>query len=508
MNSKKRAYVSVYNKERIVEFCQYLIEYGYEIVATEGTCKTLTEAGVKAISAHELTGYPEPLGGKVRALHPSIYTGIIANELTEEQLSELDDKEIYPIELVVVNLYPFVEDMEAGVSFREAASHIDSNGVALLNAAAKNYLHTVVVCDPDDYDRVLCDLAAGAIPEDERRYFMYKAFSYTASYDALVAQYLSHEVSIPFPKMYTVTYEKTHDMRYGENPHQRACVYHEPFLKEGSLARARQLAGGTTTYNNINDANTALELVKEFDTPAVVSVKHCAVSSVGAGENAYEAFMKAYETDSHHMKGCILAINGIVDARLAEKMRGAEVELVVAVGFTPEAMDTLRYRSELILLEMPDIRSKVQFSTFDMKKIYGGLLVQSYDTELYRNAECVTERAPTEAEREALEFNYRVVKHARSSAIVIGQRDVTRGIGTGQPIREKAVDLALSLAGDCSDCVMASEAALVSAECVRRAADAGITAIIQSGKAPSEIVDACNERGMALLCTDMRHFKN
>ncbi len=508
MNSKKRAYVSVYNKDRIVEFCQYLIEYGYEIVATEGTCKVLTEAGVKAISAHELTGYPEPLGGKVRALHPSIYTGIIANELTEEQLSELDDKDVYPIELVVVNCYPFVEDMEAGVDFKEAASHIDSNGVALLNAAAKNYLHTVVVCDPDDYERVLCDLAAGAISEDERRYFMYKAFSYTASYDALVAQYLSLEVSIPFPKMFTVTYEKTHDMRYGENPHQRGAVYHEPFLKEGSLARARQLAGGQTTYNNINDANTALELVKEFDAPAAVSVKHCAVSSVGTGENAFEAFTKAYETDEHHMKGCILAINGIVDARLAEKLRDVECELVVAVGFTPEAMDFLRFRKELILFEMPDIRSKVQFSTFDMKKVYGGLLVQSYDTELYRNIECVSDRKPTEDEKAALLFNYRVVKHARSSAIVIGEKDVTRGIGTGQTLRERAVDLAITLAGACEGCVMASEAALVSAECVEHAADAGITAIIQSGKPSDEVVAACNERGIALVVTDMRHFKN
>ena len=201
MNSKKRAYVSVYNKERIVEFCYFKQKTAYEIVATEGTCKVLTEAGIKAISAHELTGYPEPLGGKIRALHPAIYTGIIANELSEEQLSELGDKDIYPIELVVVNCYPFVEDMEAGVDFKEAASHIDSNGVALLNAAAKNYLHTVVVCDPDDYDRVLCDLAAGALPPKERRHFMYKAFSYTASYDALLAQYLSHALALPLPQM-------------------------------------------------------------------------------------------------------------------------------------------------------------------------------------------------------------------------------------------------------------------------------------------------------------------
>ena len=208
------------------------------------------------------------------------------------------------------------------------------------------------------------------------------------------------------------------------------------------------------------------------------------------------------------MKGCILAINGIVDARLAEKLREVECELVVAVGFTPEAMDFLRFRKELILLEMPDIRSKVQFSTFDMKKVYGGLLVQSYDTELYRNVSCVSERQPTEDEKAALAFNYRVVKHARSSAIVVGEKDVTRGIGTGQTLREKAVDLALSLAGSCEGCVMASEAALVSAECVYHAADAGITAIIQSGEPSEEVVSACNERGLALVVTDMRHFKN
>ena len=264
MKAKKRAYVSVYNKERIVDFCQYLVEYGYEIVATEGTCKVLREAGIAALSAHDLTGYPEPLGGKVRAMHPAIYTGIIANELSDEQLRELDASgaQIFPIELVVINLYPFREDMEEGVPFEEAASHIDVGGSALLNAAARNFMHTVAVCDPDDYDRVLCDLAAGVIAEDERKYLMYKAFAYTASYDALVAQYLSYSLKIAFPKTLTVTYEKTQDMLYGENPHQRAAVYREPLLKEGSIARAKQLAGADLTYSNIHDANAALELIK------------------------------------------------------------------------------------------------------------------------------------------------------------------------------------------------------------------------------------------------------
>ena len=207
MKAKKRAYVSVYNKERIVDFCQYLVEYGYEIVATEGTCKVLREAGIAALSAHDLTGYPEPLGGKVRAMHPAIYTGIIANELSDKQLRELDASgaQIFPIELVVINLYPFREDMEEGVPFEEAASHIDVGGSALLNAAARNFMHTVAVCDPDDYDRVLCDLAAGVIAEDERKYLMYKAFAYTASYDALVAQYISYSLKIAFHKTLTET---------------------------------------------------------------------------------------------------------------------------------------------------------------------------------------------------------------------------------------------------------------------------------------------------------------
>lgn len=510
MKAKKRAYVSVYNKERIVEFCQYLVEYGYEIIATDGTCKVLREAGIDALSAHELTGYPEPLGGKVRAMHPAVYTGIIANQLTPAQFKELGraKAKVFPIELVVINLYPFREDMEAGVPFEEAAEHIDVGGVALLDAAARNFMHTVAVCDPDDYDRVLCDLAAGAIPEDERRYLMYKAFSYTASYDALVAQYLSYRLKIAFPKTLTVTYEKTQDMLYGENPHQRAAVYREPLLKEGSIARAKQLTGATLTYNNIHDANAALELIKEFDEPAVVACKHAVPCSAGTGSDLFEAFGRASDADPLRFRGGILAINGVVDARIAAKFRDLGVEAVVAVGFTPEAMAELRFNKALILLEMPDIRSKVQFSTFDMKKIYGGLLVQTYDTSLFENAVCVTSRKPSEEEMRALAFNYKAAKHAHSSAVVIGTENATCGIGTGQTNRMVALRFALSLAGErAKGAVLASDAGLLTSESLEECREAGITAIVQTGIPDNKIIRLCDRYGIAVLCSEERHFK-
>lgn len=505
---KKRAYISVYNKEGIAEFCRYLLEYGYELVATEGTQKALTEAGVKALSARELTGFPEPIGGKVRTLPPAIYTGIIANELTEQQLGEIRGADIVPVELIVVNLYPFKEDMAAGAPFEEAAAHIDAGGLALLEAAAKNFTHTVAVCDPEDYDRLLCDLAAGAISEEERKYFMYQAFSYASAYSALVSQYLSRQLKIPYPKTLTVTYEKSQDMRYGENPQQKAAVYREPLIREGSLARAKQLAGPVLTFNNINDANAALELVKEFDCPAAVACKHRAPCSAGAGESLNEAFERAYHADPLRFRGGILALNGIVDARVAAVLKDVGAELVVAVGYTPEAMAELRFNRDMIVLEMPDIRSKVQFTTYDLKKIYGGLLVQSYDLKSGRNARCVTQRKPTESEIRALKFNYKVAKHARSSSVVIGREYATVGIGTGQTSRMIALRVALMLAPETKGCVLASDADLPSEEWVEPCRDAGITAVIQSGSPDEKTIALCDKYRIAMLCTDERHFKN
>lgn len=501
---KKRAYISVYDKRGIAEFCRYLVEYGFELIATEGTAQALKEEGIPVLSAHDLTGYPEPLGG-VRAVHPAIYTGIIAGGLTPAQRAEIDEEDIYPIGLVVVNLYPFKEDMEAGIPFEEAASHIDAGGVALLDAAAKHFLNTVAVCDPDDYERVLCGLAAGEIPEKERKYLMYKAFSYTAAYDALVAQYLSRELDIPFPETLTVTFEKAQDVRYGENPHQRAAIYREPLLKEGSLARARQLKGPALTYNCVEDLNTALELVKEFDRPAAVVAKHCAVAAAAEGETPYDA-LSALEGD---LARTIVAVNGVVDARVARLFVGKGIEAVLAVGFTPEAMAELAFESELILMESPNIRSKVQFSTYDMTKIYGGLLVQTYDTSLYGETHIATSRAPSEEEERALAFNYKVAKHARSSAVAIGTAVHTLGVGTGQTCRARALSFALSLAGDrAKGAVAASDGEFVGADFVERCHAAGITAVIAAGEPDGKAKALLDRYGMAMRVSASRHFKN
>ena len=475
---KKRAYISVYDKTGLAEFCRYLVEYGYELVASELSYGALTEAGIPAREEGRFAAFSEAAAGEKASLF-------------------------------VVNLYPFKEDMEKGLSFEEAAPHIDADGVALLTAAAKNFMNTVAVCDPADYDRLLCDLAAGAIPEDERKYFMYKAFGYAASYNALVSQYLSRQVKSSYPETLTVTYEKSQEMRYGENPHQRAAVYREPLLKEGSLARAKQLAGPALTYNSVGDANAALELVKEFEEPAVVSCKHRTVSAAAAGEDLYVALKRMAENDPLGLKGAIVAFNGVVDARVAAELKKYRAEVALAVGFTPEAMAELRFSENLVLLEMPGIRSKVQFSTYDLTKIYGGLLVQTYDTALCGELECVTERRPTDAEVRALIFNFKVVKHALSSAVVIGSEGATYGIGTGQVGRRLAFSAARSIAGaKTKGAVLASEASIPGAAFAEECHKAGITAVVCSEEPDKATLDALNLYRIAALVSSERHFKN
>lgn len=474
MKEKKLAYIKAYDKRGLTEFCRYLVEYGYELIAEEDTLSYLQKAEIPV----------RPVCGK--------------------NVFDLN------IQLAIVNLYPFKKDMESGSAFRETAALIDTQGVAALSAAAKNFGETVAVCDPDDYEKLLCGLAVGEISEEDRMYFMYKAFSYTAAYHALVSQYLARELNILFPQTLTITYEKAQDMRYGENPHQRAAVYREPLLKEGSLARAKQLSGPVISYNNVNDANTAIGLVKEFEGPTVAVCKHCTPCSVGTGESVYEAFEAAYLADPLKMYGGILAVNGVLDARTAEALKNLSAEVVVAVGFTPEAMNVLQFERSLILLEMPEIRSKVQF-TFHLQKIYGGLLMQTYDTFTYENARCVTERAPTANERKALDFNYKVAKHARSSAVVIGKDGVTAGIGTGQTNRTLALKAALSIAGKgAAGCVAVSDFRFPTLECVELCHAAGITAIMQTGESPldEEMIELCNKYRIAMLFTGARHFKN
>lgn len=511
---KKTALVSVSDKTGIVEFCKRLIACGFEIVSTGGTAKALEEAGLPVIGISEITGFPECLDGRVKTLHPNVHAGLLAMRSNPEHMEQLEKLNINTIDVVAVNLYPFKATIsKPGVSFADAVENIDIGGPTMIRAAAKNYQDVAVVVDPKDYERVLSELEAGEITLQTKKYLQYKVFAHTAVYDSMISNYLAEQLGIRYPDSITFAYEKAQDMRYGENPHQGASYYSEEFIRAGSLSKAKQLWGKELSYNNINDANGALELVKEFDEPCVVASKHANPCGVGVGETVYDAYIKAYESDPVSVFGGILAINRVVDAATAAEINKIFIEIVIAEGFTKEALEILTTKKNIRLLELPDIRERREKSAYDMKKVYGGLLVQDYDETLFKeeNVKVVTNRAPTAEEMEALLFNWKVVKYTKSNAIVIGLKDRTTGIGMGQTNRIWAAQQAIAHAGDkAKGSVMASDAFFPFPDCVEECVKAGITAIIQPGGSLRDqlSIDACNAAGIAMIFVGDRHFRH
>ncbi|MBQ9118356.1 MAG: bifunctional phosphoribosylaminoimidazolecarboxamide formyltransferase/IMP cyclohydrolase [Clostridia bacterium] len=511
---KKRALVSVSDKTGIVEFCSRLIACGYEIISTGGTAKALQDAKLPVIGISDITGFPECLDGRVKTLHPAVHAGLLAMRSNEEHMAQLEKLGINTIDIVAVNLYPFKATiMKEGVTFADAVENIDIGGPTMIRAAAKNYQDVAVLVDPADYEKVLSELEAGEISLETKKYLQYKVYAHTAVYDSMISNYLAQQLGIRYPDTMTCAYEKTQDMRYGENPHQNASYYSEVFPRAGSLSKAKQLWGKELSYNNINDANGALELVKEFDEPCVVACKHANPCGVGTGKTIYEAYVKAYESDPVSVFGGILAINGEVDEATATEINKIFIEIVIAPSFTAGALEILKGKKNIRLLELPDIKARRDKSAYDMKKVYGGLLVQDYDETLFaeENVKVVTKRVPTEEEMAAMLFNWKVVKHTKSNAIVIGNADKTTGIGMGQTNRIWAAQQAIEHAGDkAKGSVMASDAFFpfpdVVAECVK----AGITAIIQPGGSKNDqlSIDACDEAGIAMIFVGDRHFKH
>ncbi len=511
---KKRALVSVSDKTGIVEFCKRLIACDYEIISTGGTAKVLKEAGLPIIGISELTGFPECLDGRVKTLHPVVHAGLLAMRSNPEHMSQLEKLGINTIDIVAVNLYPFKATIsKPGVSFEEAVENIDIGGPTMIRAAAKNYQDVAVIVDAKDYEKVLAELEAGEITLATKKYLQYKVFAHTAVYDSMISNYLAEKLDIRYPDSITFAYEKAQDMRYGENPHQGASYYSEEFIRAGSLSKAKQLWGKELSYNNINDANGALELVKEFDEPCVVASKHANPCGVGVGETIYDAYIKAYESDPVSVFGGILAINRVVDEATAKEINKIFIEIVIAEGFTKEALDVLTTKKNIRLLELPDIRERREKSAYDMKKVYGGLLIQDYDETLFaeENVKVVTKRAPTEEEMKALLFNWKVVKYTKSNAIVIGLQDRTTGIGMGQTNRIWAAQQAIEHAGELAKgSVMASDAFFPFPDCVAECVKAGITAIIQPGGSKNDqlSIDACDEAGIAMIFVGDRHFRH
>ncbi|MFM1654325.1 bifunctional phosphoribosylaminoimidazolecarboxamide formyltransferase/IMP cyclohydrolase [Brevibacillus sp. B_LB10_24] len=514
----KKALISVSDKTGIVEFARRLSELGIEIISTGGTAGLLREAGVPVTGISDVTGFPEILDGRVKTLHPHIHGGLLAVRDDETHRRQLADLHIEPIDLVVVNLYPFKQTIaKKDVSFAEAIENIDIGGPTMLRSAAKNHAFVTVAVDAADYGQILDEIAAAGdtVPETRRR-LAAKVFRHTAAYDALISRYLSEKVGELLPESYTVTYELAQELRYGENPHQRAAFYRDPLAEEGTIAAAKQLHGKELSYNNINDADAALAIVREFSEPAVVAVKHTNPCGVGVGASIAEAYRKAFEADPVSIFGGIVAANRPIDEETALLLKETFLEIILAPSFSPEALAILQQKKNLRLLVLGEGKAKEQSplaAGFRLTSVKGGALVQEYDwNELSQDElKVVTERRPSQDELAQLSFAWSVVKHVKSNAIVLAKEYMTVGIGAGQMNRVGSAQIAIEQAGEKSrGAVLASDAFFPMPDTVEAAAKAGVTAIIQPGGSvrDQDSIDSCNRHGIAMVFTGVRHFKH
>lgn len=516
-----RALISVSDKTGIVEFAQKLDELGVEIISTGGTATALQNAGIKVIGISEITGFPECLDGRVKTLHPNIHAGLLAMRSNPQHMKQIKDLNVEPIDIVVVNLYPFKETiLKDGVTLAEAIENIDIGGPTMLRAASKNYQDVAVVIDPQDYDTIINEIKTnGEVSLDTKFYLCAKVFEHTAQYDALIANYLRQQRNDEnLPQNFTMTFEKVQEMRYGENPHQKAAFYKEIKNTDGFLPSAKQLHGKELSYNNINDANGALELLKEFDMPAVVACKHSNPCGVGVADNIHEAYIKAYKADPVSIFGGIVVANREIDKQTATEINKIFVEIIAAPSFTDEAIEILTSKKNIRILEIKNITKKQSKNTLEYKKVAGGLLVQSIDSEIYSNEDLktITNNSPKENEYNDLKIAWKIVKHAKSNAIVLVKDGQSIGIGTGQVSRiwacKQAIDHANEHLGPdiLKGASLASDAFFPFADCIEEAHKAGITAIIQPGGSvrDEEVIDACNKYNIAMLFTNMRHFKH
>ena len=514
-----KALISVSDKTGIVEFAKGLEKQGIEIISTGGTFQKLKQEGVKVKEISELTGFPECLDGRVKTLHPKVHAGILAMRNKPEHMEELKKLDIDTIDFVVVNLYPFKQTiLKEKVTREEAIENIDIGGPTMLRSAAKNYQNVTVITDPEDYEIVLNELeTTGSVSLDTKFRFMQKVFEHTANYDAMIANYIKNQrKDEDFPETLTLTFEKVQDMRYGENPHQKAALYKEIGKCEGSLTTAKQLNGKELSFNNINDTNGALELLKEFEEPTVVACKHGNPCGVGSDSDIYIAWQKAFTADKTSIFGGIVVSNREITVKIAQEMKEIFLEVIVAPSYESEALELLKTKKNVRVLQLDAISKKQRENAYDVKKINGGAIIQTIDSKLLENYEVVTNRAPTEKELEDLLFTWKIVKYVKSNGIAIGKEKQSIGIGPGQVNRiwatKQAIEHGEELIGKgvTKGAVLASDAFFPFSDCVEEAHKAGITAIVQPGGSikDQDSIDKCNEYGMAMIFTKMRHFRH
>lgn len=509
---KKRALISVSDKAGIVEAAQKLVNLDFEIISTGGTFNALKGAQIPVINISDVTGFPECLDGRVKTLHPAVHAGLLAMRSNKEHMAQLKELNLNTIDVVIVNLYPFKKTiMKEGVVFQDAVENIDIGGPTMLRSAAKNFQDVIVIVDPADYDRVFEELGKGEVTIETRKYLMYKVFQHTAMYDSMIANFLRQKLGIEFPDQLTLAFEKKEQMRYGENPHQMAASYSDAIPVANSLINAEFLNGKALSYNNINDTNGAVELLKEFyGTPTVVAVKHANPCAVASKDSIYKAYLAAYEADPVSIFGGIVACNDTVDEDTAKEMVKIFLEIVIAPDYTEGALEVLRTKKNLRVLKLKDVGKPNEIGTMEFKKAYGGLIYQDADLGVIDKMEVVTKKAPTSEEKEALLFAMKVVKHCKSNAIVIANGTCTEGIGVGQTNRIWATEQAIEHSKNTSGAVLASDAFFPFDDCVHAAGKAGISAIVQPGGSirDEDSIKACDELGISMVFTGIRHFKH
>lgn len=509
----KRALVSVSDKTNLVPFVSSLVELGYEIISTGGTKKALEAAGIKTIGISEVTDFPEIMDGRVKTLHPKVHGALLCVRDNPDHVRQIEELGIQYIDLVCVNLYPFKETVQKpGVSHEEIIENIDIGGPSMLRSASKNYKFIPVLCDPSDYDAVVKELREnGETSLTTREYLAAKVFRHTASYDTMIASYLTERTGEKYPEKFTITFDKVQELRYGENPHQSAAFY-KGMNPQYSLANAKQLHGKELSYNNIQDGNAAIEILKDFEgQPAVVGLKHMNPCGVGIGKTIEEAWDKAYEADPVSIFGGIVAFNEPIHASVAEKLSKIFLEIIIAPAFDEDAFEILSKKKNIRLMQL-DTSLEVN-AKYKVTNVNDGLLVQDIDDHKItaEDLRCVTNCKPTEEELEQLLFAWKVVKHVKSNAIVLVKDNMTIGVGAGQMNRVGAAKIAIEQAGEkAKGSIMSSDAFFPMPDTVEEAVKAGVTAIIQPGGSIKDqlSIDVCNEHGIAMVYTGVRHFKH
>ncbi len=508
-----RALISVSDKRGVVEFATALAELGWEIISTSGTMAALRASGLKVTNISDVTGFPEICEGRVKTLHPKVHGGLLARRDKQEHMAALAENEIETIDMICVNLYPFEATIaKEGVTMEEAVENIDIGGPSMLRSAAKNFASVSVVCDPDDYAMVLEEIRKGGNTKPETRLMLSaKAYTHTALYDSHIATYMRKAAGLN-EKLF-LAFDAVQSLRYGENPHQQASFYRAGKEVSYSVAFAKQLGGKELSYNNIQDANAALQIVREFSEPFCVGLKHMNPCGAGVGKSIEEAWKRAYEADKVSIYGGIVAMNRPLTKEVAEMMKPIFLEIVMAPKFEQGALEVLASKKNLRLLEvkMDGVREPQR----QYVGVTGGLLVQDADVECLevRADMCVTERQPSEEELQDMNFGWKVVKHVKSNAIVVVKDGMTLGVGAGQMNRVGSAEIALNqakAAGANEGLVLASDGFLPFDDTVELASKYGVVAIVQPGGSirDEDAIRKANEKGIAMLFTGMRHFKH